>query len=151
MRIGGIYALEGIALDSPMHHPRVIEVLTAFIREHSRAPADGVKPTQWPFPDVQVALAVVGRRKAEHDNRAMDLTRADLTGADLTHANLVGANLVGADLTDAVLLGANFTDADLTRADLVDADLRGARWREGAQVPGHWIRDDKSGRLKLAH
>jgi hypothetical protein len=34
VRIGGIYALEGIALDSPRHHPTVMEVLTAFIREH---------------------------------------------------------------------------------------------------------------------
>lgn len=39
VRIGGIYALEAIALDSPRHHPTVMEVLTAFIRQHSRAAA----------------------------------------------------------------------------------------------------------------
>jgi hypothetical protein len=44
VRIGEIYALEGIALDSPRHHPTVMEVLTTFIREHSRTPADAVKP-----------------------------------------------------------------------------------------------------------
>ncbi len=43
IRIGGIYALERIARDSARDQPTVIEVLTAFIREHSREP--------WPPPD----------------------------------------------------------------------------------------------------
>src|SRR6266436_2086814 len=38
VRIGGIYALERIARDSKKDHPTVMEVLTAFIREHSREP-----------------------------------------------------------------------------------------------------------------
>jgi hypothetical protein len=36
VRIGGIYALERVARDSAKDHPTVMEVLTAFIREHSR-------------------------------------------------------------------------------------------------------------------
>ena len=36
VRIGGIYALERIARDSARDHPTVIEVLAAFVREHSR-------------------------------------------------------------------------------------------------------------------
>jgi hypothetical protein len=43
VRIGGIYALERVARDSAKDHPTVMEVLTAFIREHSREP--------WPPPD----------------------------------------------------------------------------------------------------
>ena len=42
VRIGGIYALERVARDSVKDHPTVMEVLTAFIREHSRE--------QWPPP-----------------------------------------------------------------------------------------------------
>ena len=42
VRIGGIYALERVARDSGRDNPTVIEVLTAFIREHSRE--------QWPPP-----------------------------------------------------------------------------------------------------
>jgi len=34
-RIGGIYALERVARDSEKDHRTVMEVLTAFIREHS--------------------------------------------------------------------------------------------------------------------
>ncbi len=47
VRIGGIYALERIARDSAKDHPTVMEVLTAFIREHSREPwppADAGQP-----------------------------------------------------------------------------------------------------------
>ena len=40
VRIGGIYALERIARDSPRDHPTIMEVLAAFIRDHSRE--------QWP-------------------------------------------------------------------------------------------------------
>ena len=47
IRIGGILALEGLALDSPRNHPTVMEVLTAFIREHSRTSSDAKKPERW--------------------------------------------------------------------------------------------------------
>ena len=43
VRIGGIYALERVARDSARDHPTVMEVLAAFIREHSREP--------WPASD----------------------------------------------------------------------------------------------------
>jgi hypothetical protein len=36
VRLGGIYALERIAVDSKRDHPTVVEVLGAFVREHSR-------------------------------------------------------------------------------------------------------------------
>jgi hypothetical protein len=34
--LGGIYALERIARDSKDDHPQVVEVLTAYVREHTR-------------------------------------------------------------------------------------------------------------------
>ena len=99
VRIGGIYALERIARDSARDHPAVMEVLTAFIREHSCEPwplprteeeedADLVEFTR---PDVQAALTVVGRRDAKHDH---DRGSIDLIRADLTRANLTGADLI---------------------------------------------------------
>jgi hypothetical protein len=36
VRLGGIYALERIATDSERDHPTVVEVLSAFVREHSQ-------------------------------------------------------------------------------------------------------------------
>jgi hypothetical protein len=36
VRIGGIFGLERVAHDSACDHPPVMEVLAAFVREHSR-------------------------------------------------------------------------------------------------------------------
>jgi hypothetical protein len=63
VRIGGIYALERVARDSAKDHPTVMEVLTAFIREHSREqwpPSDAGRPEQrLTRPDIRVAVTVV--------------------------------------------------------------------------------------------
>ena len=156
VRIGGIYALERVARDSPRDHPTIMEVLAAFIREHSREqwpPAeDGAKPPdRLTRPDIQAAATVIGRRTTDYDSQPInlaeanltrivlggadltradltraDLTRADLTRADLTRAGLSRANLFRADLTDARLINANLTGADLTRAVLIHADLTDA-------------------------
>jgi hypothetical protein len=170
VRIGGIYALERVARDSVKDHPTVMEVITAFIREHSREPwptsdsgaQEGPRSTR---PDVQAAITVVGRRGAEYDIQPMDLAGAHLAGANLTGAHLDGAdltraNLAGAYLPRANLTGANLTGADLARATLARANLEGAnleganlasvRWPETKPVPGGWIVDSNSGRLKRA-
>ena len=167
VRIGGIYALERIARDSARDHPAVMEVLAAFIREHSREPwplpgpdgalpkrfpeisdgelPDSAEPDRWPRPDVQAALTVVGRRVAERDARPIDLSRADLAGADLAAANLRGANLDGADLargwlTSADLAGAVLLYAKLNSAMLSCADLTKASLG-GADLTGAFFND----------
>src|ERR1035441_3408379 len=121
VRIGGIYALERVARDSAKDHPTIVEVLTAFIREHSREPwppadANRLGQERSTRPDVQAAVTAVGRREAKRDIGPIDLTSVILTDANLTRANLAGA-----DLTHTTLGGAN-----LTRANLADADLTGA-------------------------
>ena len=132
VRIGGIYALERVARDSARDHPAVMELLTAFIREHSHEPqlrpsdGDGLVQEQSTRPDVQAAITVVRRRDAQRDILPIDLTDADLTGADLTRARLTGADLTAADLTGADLTRARLTGADLTAADLTGAHLDGA-------------------------
>jgi hypothetical protein len=138
VRIGGIYALERIARDSAKDHPTVMEVLTAFIREHSREqwlPSDphGRKKVR---PDLQSALTVVGRRDAQRDIQRLDFTVADLSSANLTGANLAGAQLTFADLSYAYLsnatlsggylFGANLHGASIRDADFAGADLTGA-------------------------
>ena len=150
VRIGGIYALERVARDSARDHPTVMEVLTAFVREHSREqwpPSDpgGREQERSTRPDVQAAVTVVARRDGKRDIRSIDLTGAILIGADLTcainagtssadliaanltGANLTGANLLAANLLGATLTGAHLTGAYLTFADLTQADLKGAQ------------------------
>jgi hypothetical protein len=154
VRIGGIYALERIAHDAAQDQPTVMEVLTAFLREHSRehARSSGANPAPfWPG-DVKAAVTVVARRTSRHDrghiidltganlsNASLlttnlrgwlfieaTLTGANLTGADLSYANLYGATLTGADLSYADLTFAKLNSADLTGATLTDADLTDA-------------------------
>jgi hypothetical protein len=132
VRIGGIYALERIARDSDEDHPTVMEVLTAFIREHSREPwppseADSPEQERWTGPDVQAAVRVVGRRDAKRDILVINLAGANLIRANLSDAHLAGANLIRVDLVTAYLPRADLTEANLTAADLTAADLTAAR------------------------
>jgi hypothetical protein len=135
VRIGGIYALERIARDSARDHPAVMEVLTAFIREHSQE--------QWPQPDpggqdqerstrpdIQAAARVIGRRTGKHDIQVLDFHRAILPGANLGGADLGAARFILVDLSGAFLKGANLYLAYLFGTQLQRADLEGANLRE---------------------
>jgi uncharacterized protein YjbI with pentapeptide repeats len=150
VRIGGIYALERIAFDSARDHPTVVEVLTAFIREHSREawePADfnGPAENRPPRPDIQAATTVIARRDHTRDIRPLDLSRANLNYAkfrnvSFTHANLTKAmffaaevsfaDFTGVDLSGANIASAVFFDVRLVRASLHSADLTGTSFRK---------------------
>jgi len=143
VRIGAIYALERITIDSPRDHPTIMEVLIAFIREHSHEQwpdpesEDAPVPERTTRPDLQAALNVVGRRDPSRDIRQIDLSGANLSGAKLGRANLAGADLRRTILAAADLKGAllnereDFTRADLDgRADLRLAHLEGAHLQD---------------------
>jgi uncharacterized protein YjbI with pentapeptide repeats len=142
IRLGGAYALEQIARDSPELHWPIVEILTAFVREHTNPSARALPTSEErdqtgasnPRPptaaerqplgvtaDIQAALTVLGRRHASNDLGRIDLSEAKLTGAVLR-----GANLQEADLGQADLQGAYLSRADLQKADLVGANLQAA-------------------------
>jgi Pentapeptide repeats (8 copies) len=172
VRIGGIYALERIARDSARDHKTVMEVLTAFIREHSREqwqqPSDTAETRNGATrPDVQAALTVVGRRNSQNDDPReipvlnlrgaylrgallieANLSRADLTRADLSGANLYSAKLIEARLDDAQLADAYLLGAHLAGADFSGADLTGAFWTWDAEIPEGWLLHGESNRLQ---
>jgi hypothetical protein len=133
MRLGGIYALEGVMNDkmSPGYHQPVLEALCAFVREATKGKTLPEKPAT----DVQTALTVIGRRTeglgvvdlAEVSIPGANLSnQAKLSNANLSKANLSGATLNGADLTGAILTGANLTGVQLNGAKLSTANLSGA-------------------------
>jgi uncharacterized protein YjbI with pentapeptide repeats len=108
-----------------------MEMLTAFIREHSREPWPLPKHDTEPAPpkeirpDVQAAVTVIGRWDAKHDIRPIDLSAAELAGTKLPHsAHFVAARLAGVDLSRVDLAGVDLTGADLTEAVLIRAVLR---------------------------
>ena len=98
VRLGGIYALERIARDSARDHPTVMEVLSAYVREHApRTTCTNTAPSARPTTDVQAILTVIGRRDINQDRDALALNDTCLRDADLQYANLRDANLHGAN------------------------------------------------------
>jgi hypothetical protein len=105
VRLGGIYALERIARDSPADRNTIGEVLTAFIRSHApwpprlpgqyvaSAPIDEVPELQVRAADVQASLTVLGRGSFGRPEGQGD--RLDLHAVDLRHAYLNGMHLEG--------------------------------------------------------
>jgi hypothetical protein len=86
MRLGGIYALEGVMNDpSGQYHRSVLEALCAFVRENTIGKTVPDKPTT----DVQATLTVIGRRAAGPGE--VDLAKVSIPSADLTRANLTRA------------------------------------------------------------
>jgi uncharacterized protein YjbI with pentapeptide repeats len=152
VRLGGIYALERIARDSKEDHLQVVEVLTAYVREHAPrrdiagsslgAHASQVERTSPqiheagtgaasppPATDVQAVLTVLGRRTLAHEQDKpprLNLSATNLSGADLGQAQLRRANLSRADLMGVDLGNANVIEADFTEAQLSGASLRSA-------------------------
>jgi Pentapeptide repeats (8 copies) len=139
VRLGGIYGLERIAVDSERDHPTVVEVLSAFVREQSQpatqpsldaADANGEPAKPSPTPrsptDVQAAVTVLGRLPRRRDVSRGDLRGAYLEGAYLQGAHLEGAILYGTHLEEAYLQGAHLEEAILYGTHLEGADLRNA-------------------------
>jgi Pentapeptide repeats (8 copies) len=144
VRLGGIYALERIANDSPKDHWPIMEVLTAFVREHANvnAPKKPLpKPEdELPSPplDIQAILTVLGRRDVTYEkvgDQSLDLHEADLTGADLSDADFRSAKFIEADLT-----GADLSRARLGQADFSAAILNGAKL-EATKLDGAFLMD----------
>lgn len=142
-RLGGIYALERIAYDSPRDHWTVMEVLTAYIRDNRpKDKAQGKEVEERKLPtDINEVLRVILRRKVGQDydaeqnkSRNLDIYDVDLIGAFLVGAKLKGAvmgttllaeaRLERADLRNTHLEGANLAGAHLEEADLREANLR---------------------------
>jgi uncharacterized protein YjbI with pentapeptide repeats len=154
VRLGGIYALEQIAIDSSKYHWTVVEILSAFIRE--KCPLDALAtPTvnsgkislqeqseqktsvlthKKVGVDIQAAVTVLGRRKVEQDpqGKSIDLRSVNIPMIEIEKANLSGANLYQANLYQANLVNANLSGANLNQANLDQANLSGANLNQAS-------------------
>ncbi|WP_433077106.1 pentapeptide repeat-containing protein [Dactylosporangium sp. CA-052675] len=143
VRIGGVYALEQIAGQSPPDRGAIIAILRAYVRGHSPwppglpgQPPAGTPPAELPTlamraNDVQAAVDVLVRLHGSGGAERLSLPRCDLRYARMNGAVLPGANLGNCGLTRARLRKADLRDcllgdADLRQAELDGADLRGA-------------------------
>ncbi|NEB76515.1 pentapeptide repeat-containing protein [Streptomyces sp. SID14478] len=146
-RLGAIYSLERIMLDSDRDRRAIADVLAAFIR--SQAPrSEGAMGRE--KLDVKAALVVLGRNSvagvAMGNPKRLDLSQTDLRGyhlhrvefgpvnfdltdfdgADLSHATFVGVSLRACMFRETVMRSTGLAGTELDRADFTGADLTGA-------------------------
>ena len=154
VRLGGIYALQRIMTDSPRDQPSIIEILSAYIRDHAPVksgstsnPASAPPPPP-PATDIQAALEVLSNRDRARDEKVkpdlhgsdlaalgfgtflgedkLNISDANLEGVDLSWADLDSINLDGADLEGAILHHTSVYGANFTHADFSNADFTDA-------------------------
>jgi len=146
VRLGGLYALERIARDSPPDRATIVEVLCAYARTAPRDPPTptpgtskplrrpaaapppllrkrpGVEPIPIPAPQA----VPLGVRAPDVQAAITILGRWRVRLRESPDIDLHGAELQGANLRDAQLLKANLAGAHLQGADLSSAQLDGA-------------------------
>lgn len=148
-RLGGIHALERIALDSQKDHWTIMEILSAYLRENAtpekyeqakgrflkgrKKNAANAAIFYWPPADVQEILLVIGRRGwRDTETDRLYLPRIKIGSGEVTETPLGGAYLAKAllaqsDLENAYLSGAILSEANLSEANLRGTILSGAR------------------------
>jgi len=154
VRLGGIYALERIAVNSEDERWPILEVLTAYVRGHSpwppsgwdygaRTPSDDAEGTaddpdlqqlrslQFRAPDVQAVITILGRRPADwSEPEELLRSRAEsllLSRVDLRLAYLRRGNFDGVNLRNSNLRRVQARAVHLRGAKLKYADLVRAR------------------------
>jgi uncharacterized protein YjbI with pentapeptide repeats len=173
VRVGGIRALERIALNSRKDRATIAYVLGAFVRVHAPRAATATVNEDVPWlqqraADVQTAMWVLGRRMPADepiqlylswvDLRRVHLAELSLPETQLRHANLARAwmprvelshsDLRMADLHLANLEGALLSNANLQGANLQGANLCGANMRL-ANLQGANLRATNLQRVQL--
>ena len=148
VRLGGIYALQRLAVELPEdYHILIMRLLCAFAHYSttggrnmmSDEDASGIPRID---ADVQAVMDIVCKRdtlalsleakecfQLDFSNAFLPraiLSEADLTGTILSDVNLSNATLRKAILTKAILNKANLSSADLQRTELSDANLQEA-------------------------
>ncbi|WP_112269352.1 pentapeptide repeat-containing protein [Lentzea terrae] len=156
VRVGGVFALERIAMDSPRDQRTVVEVLSAFIRTSSPRQTPATVCPDTPA-DVKAAFVVLTRRALDREKDqpiVIDLRDTCLAGvraqkADLTAVSLVGSDLHGADFAHAHgdLVGLN--KVNLSGADLYSADFSGFTNLTGTDLTGARLDSAKIARKSL--
>jgi hypothetical protein len=159
VRLGGIYALERIAKDSPADRRTVTAVLAALVRTHAKWMVGAANGPEHPSAtvderlpwlehravDVQAAMWVLSRRLPSRDPLQLYLSRVDLRAAFLRDARLPHTALRHANLARALMPGIDLSHSDLEDTDLRNTDLRAARLTNASLYKAHLQNADLAG------
>ena len=147
-RLGAIYSLGRLAIDSAEDYRAVVKLLASYVRIHA-APepllpgsvsGDDAEAGKIRV-DIQTAVEILAKPSA---HRGVDRPRLDLRNTSLKELELEGADLFRANLSDAKLHLANLPASNLRGAALRYAKLHGATLShvclqgadlEGAELP----------------
>ncbi|NEB05606.1 pentapeptide repeat-containing protein [Streptomyces sp. SID13726] len=139
VRLGGIYALGRIIVDSPADRVMVREVLSAYLRHHSSTLDLGEDMPRTPDPyegctvDIGASITVLARSAADRDGYRLDLRRTDLSGIEiiegegLSRANIALSRLYRVNWVKLSLKNTNFYRCNLVRAGILACDLSEAQ------------------------
>lgn len=147
VRIGGIYSLARIARDSHVDAQMIIEVLTAFVREHTRTghrkPSDAKIEA-----DVQTAISVLATRPNIHrEQQPLDFYHSGLNDANFRHGDFRKAMFYYSRLDGALFAGAKLDDAALSfctaqSAAFTSSTARGAHFVNAKYINGWFLAAD---------
>lgn len=134
-RMGAIYALARIARESKEDHVAIMEILTAYVRQHSpRNEAEDSDESNesesmhvtHADSDIQAILDVIGQRTQEQVGAEVSGRKVNLEGTDLRNSWFYQANVDNVWFYRADLRGTFFKEAHLTDTSFMEADLREA-------------------------
>ncbi len=144
VRLGGIYALQGLAEEEPdQYHVQIMRLLCAFVRHPAKDERVDEKQEKTLLEDIMAIVEMIRTRseanivfEKEHNLPGLDLSDAKLRRsvfyrADLSEANLFNTDLSEANLDDANLSGAYLAGATLSGATLENANVSGTRFFYG--------------------
>lgn len=131
VRLGGIYALGNLARESPKDHVAIVDVLAAYVRGHTplarNCDLPKTREQPLPIPDVQVAITVLGSRRAQYDKDGyINLADRCFVGVNLDGGNFSGFNFSGSTVWRSTARNSNFSKANFREATMQHSDFTGA-------------------------
>ena len=150
VRLGGIYALQGLAKEDPeQYHVQIMRLLCAFVCNPPKDERMVTHPEVWRTDVKAIINAIAARSDADIAREKEEEFNLDLGGAHLpygtfTESNLSGASFSHANLSNATLLDAKLSNATLTGAKLFDTNFRdanisGARFSVSGRFPAEGL------------
>lgn len=159
IRVGGMYALERIAVNSPTDRRMVQVVLGSYVRnrspwavgsqdgpEHPTSVVDQHLPwLRVRAPDIQAAMIILARRFGRSSAVRVYMSRVDLRGLQLENTSLTDTHFRHSNLARAWMANTKMDDSDFKNTDLRGANLEGASLRRvsflNAYLAGANLRD----------